>query len=336
MSDFGWREKQSTEEWLYAEGYRFDFYQAVRLLEWLHPKAVSPGEGPEPSHEPVEFRSRPSFDFPASDVHEVVRSAENGPPRMTVNFLALAGAHGPLPAPFTEMLLDALHRKDTALRDFLDVFHHRLVSLMYRVRRTHWPALTARPPHEGPIAESLFALAGLGLPALRNRLSVPDRALLHFAGLMVQHPHSVAGLSALLSGYFHLPINVTQFEGTWCDLSPDQHTRLGTTGQNQILGACVVLGTRVWNQQARISIRIGPMRLTTFTELLPSGSGYLALCDLAALYLGPETAFRFVLTLSAADVPEMRLGRTRLGHTSWLKTRQPIRDDSQVKLRGKG
>lgn len=335
MADFGWRQKQSTEEWLYSEGYRFDFYQAVRLLEWLHPQAVPPGEGPEPGREPVEFRSRIGFDFPASDIHEVVRRGKDSTPQMTVNFLALAGAHGPLPAPFTEMLLEALHRNDHALGDFLDVFHHRLVSLMYRVRRTHWPALTARPPHEGPIAASLFALAGLGLPALRNRLNVPDRALLHFTGLMVQHPRSVAGLAALLTGYFHLPVSVTQFEGAWCDLSPDQHSHIGVSGQNQALGAGVVLGTRVWNQHARITIGLGPMRMSTFADLLPSGNAYLALCDLTALYLGPETGFRFVLTLAAADIPGLTLGKARLGHSSWLKTRPALSDDSQVRLRGK-
>ncbi|MCC7154957.1 MAG: type VI secretion system baseplate subunit TssG, partial [Bryobacterales bacterium] len=127
----------------------------------------------------------------------------------------------------------------------------------------------------------------------------------------------------------------TQFEGAWCDLSPDQHSHIGVSGQNQALGAGVVLGTRVWNQHARITIGLGPMRMSTFADLLPSGNAYLALCDLTALYLGPETGFRFVLTLAAADIPGLTLGKARLGHSSWLKTRPALSDDSQVRLRGK-
>ncbi|MDX6272686.1 MAG: hypothetical protein QOD28_3909, partial [Acidobacteriota bacterium] len=36
MGAYGWGKKSSVIEWLFAEGYRFDFFQAVRLLEILN------------------------------------------------------------------------------------------------------------------------------------------------------------------------------------------------------------------------------------------------------------------------------------------------------------
>lgn len=104
MPQFGWKSETPLKDWLFAEGYKFDFFQAVRLLEILNPECHSAGEGSDPLKEAVRFRSNNSLGFPASDVQEVAPPTEQGhPARMIVNFLGLAGAHGPLPHPFTEL-----------------------------------------------------------------------------------------------------------------------------------------------------------------------------------------------------------------------------------------
>jgi len=65
VNKYGWGKSAAVEDWLFAEGYCFDFFQAVRLLEMIHSngptapgeRLVSPGQGADPTKEIVHFRS---------------------------------------------------------------------------------------------------------------------------------------------------------------------------------------------------------------------------------------------------------------------------------------
>ena len=57
------------------------------------------------------------------------------PWRMRVTFMALAGVQGPLPRAYVERMLGPRARTG-AIRAFLDMFHHRLVSIFYRARKS--------------------------------------------------------------------------------------------------------------------------------------------------------------------------------------------------------
>jgi type VI secretion system protein ImpH len=339
MTLFGWRTEQSVEDWLYAEPYRFDFFQAVRLLELLHRGASSPGAGMDPENEAVRFRSRVGWDFPASEIQQIAPATEPGAPaEMTVNFMGLAGAFGPLATPDTELLLDRARSKDFAMRDFLDIFNHRLLSLMYQVRRLHRVALTSQHPEETRTAQYLYSFFGLGLDELRRQMHTPPRSLLCYAGLFSQQPRSAVGLERILIRQFQIGVSVRQLVGKWRDLESDQWSLIGHRGRNQRLGDAVI-GTRVWDQQGSFAILLGPLRMAQFLDFLPpsprfpgQGTAFPALCELTRFYSGTEIDFHFRLTLRAEDVPESRLGAAQLGWTSWLKTRPSPTDDSQVRL----
>jgi type VI secretion system protein ImpH len=337
MAAYGWGTDRPVAEWLFAEGHRFDFYQAVRLLEMLHPEGLPVGESAMPEREAVRFESNVSLAFPASDVEAVSPPSRRGAPaRLTVNFLGLAGGLGPLPAAYTEMILERLWQKDTALRDFLTMFNHRLVSLMHRVRKRHRVGLAVAPPGQDPLSPYLFSLLGLGTPGLRHRMRTEDRCLLLYTGLLAQRPRSMAGLELLLSDYFRVGLRGRQFIGQWQPISEDQLTKIGVSGQNQYLGRGVVLGTRVWDQQRALELRVGPLTLTQFLDFLPGGRGFLALGQLTRFYVGQELDVSFRFILQAAEVPESYLSARhgpRLGWTSWLKTRAFSEDDSQVQIK---
>src|SRR5215468_9827462 len=139
MATHGWGTAHSVATGLFEEGHRFDFYQAVRLLELLYPSRVAVGTGAEPDKEAVRFTSSASLAFPATAITTIqARNHDVPPAAMTVNFLGLAGCLGPLPAHYTERLLERAWRQDTAFRDFLDIFNHRLVSLLYRAYKKHY------------------------------------------------------------------------------------------------------------------------------------------------------------------------------------------------------
>src|SRR5437764_14810138 len=92
MAAFGWQRENSVREWLFSEAYRFDFFQAVRLLERIFLESAPAGEGPEPENEPVRFSSRVGFDFPAGEVHALLRAPDGSAPLMVPNFLLLPRA----------------------------------------------------------------------------------------------------------------------------------------------------------------------------------------------------------------------------------------------------
>ena len=333
MAIFGWQKEKSIHDWLLAEGYRFDFFQAVRLLELSSPHLTPVGEGFEPDKEPVRFSARVGFDFPAGEVHELVASEAESTPLLITNFLGLAGVTGPLPPPLAELILERVRQKDLGMRDFLDIFNHRLISLMYRTRKIHRVTLSSRSPEQGPMANFLHAFMGLGLNTLRDRMGVPDRALLPYAGLLFQRPRSVAGLERVLSDHFRVNIKVQQFAGAWRDIESDQRTRLGKLGQNQILGQTAVVGSRIWDQQGCFCVVVGPLTLEEYLDFLPTEPAYRPLCELIRFYTGQQFDFRIRLKLKAAETPPLVLGKARLSWTSWLKKSTPLKDP-EVELSG--
>jgi type VI secretion system protein ImpH len=324
-ADLRWGSGASARERLFTDASTFSFYQAVRILSIMHSEA---GPGIEHRSVPVRFRSRMGFEFPGGEIERLLPAADKQVfPEMLVNFLGLAGAHGPLPSVYTEQLLVP---EKSALGDFLDIFNHRLILLLYRVHEMHHPALTPTSPDESLAADHLYAFFGLGRDsssAARNRLSIPDRALLDYAGLLAHRPHSASGLQSVLSDYFQVAVAIEQFTGAWLDLAEDQWTRIGTRqGQNQSLGDGVILGKRVWDEHAGVTICLGPLDLSTFESFLPNGGAHQALCNLCRFYLGEEWDFSFKLELRTDQIPwpafsgaKPGVRRPSLGRLAWLK-----------------
>jgi type VI secretion system protein ImpH len=345
----GWRSGGSVAHTLFEEGWRFEFYQAVRLLERMAGEAVPVGEGTDPGLEAVRFSSRVGFDFPASEVHEIAHPATpGGPVRMTVNVLGLAGALGPLPAPFSELLLERVWAKDPALRDFLDIFNHRLVSLLHRAHKRVRPGLSWERPDREAFPRAAFALMGLGTSGARDRMEVEDRALLQYTGLLARRGRSAVGIEAMVADYFGVGARCTQFVGRWLVLDEDQRTAIGATGaagRNQALsglGSGAVLGGRVWDQAAGFELTLGPLSLGQFLDFLPLGRGFRSLTQLVRFTVGDGLDFSVRLALEGAEIPPCRLGcGPRLGWSAWLTTRPRAgadtdsEIDTQVRLSGK-
>jgi type VI secretion system protein ImpH len=338
MAAYGWGTSASVEAWLLAEGRRFDFYQAVSLLEALCEECLGVGEGAAHAGEAVRFKSTTSLGFPETDIASVEAPRRPGNPfEMTVNFMGLAGALGPLPLPFAEIVFQRAVRGDTAARDFLDIFNHRLVSLMYRVRKRHRIGLGVRSPEVDQAAQHLFALIGLGLPSTRGRLGVSDRSLLYCAGLFAKESRSLAGLVAVLHAHFGVPVRAVGLTGRSYAIEDDDRTAIGPSGKNRRLGRGAVLGRRVWDQQAAFDIEMGPLGLADFHRFLPGGDALGPLVEMVRFYAGETFDFRLRLSLDPAEVPPARLGRggrVVLGYAAWIGSVRPGQPPRSVVLSG--
>ena len=177
---------------------------------------------------------------------------------MMVTFLGLSGPAACCPQHYTQLVIDRVRQKDFALRDFLDLFHHRLVSLFYRAwEKYRLPlayeraARTLPEPVEDLFTRSLFCLVGLGTDGLRGRLQIPDAAFLYYSGHFAHAPRNVAALECILGEALRLPVQVVQFQGQWLYLRAEDQSRFSALaepwGRNCRLGQNVVAGQRVWS-----------------------------------------------------------------------------------------
>jgi type VI secretion system protein ImpH len=355
----------SIERALYAESGRFNFFQAVSLLEELGQGSYGVGRGSSPRDEAVRFRAALGSVFPQNSIHalEPAPSGEDSAV-MTVAFLGLTGPSGVLPRHYTELLtrIERLAKSSEkhALRDWLDLFNHRLIGLFYRAwTKYRFPSAYSRREfawrEPDTFTEAVFSLAGLGFPSLKQRLRVSttsgdifsrhecvlaeikDLSLLRYSGLLAQRPRTASNLGQLLRDYIALPVEVEQFDGQWLVLESENRTQLAAQIGNNQLGVSAIAGERVWDRQSKIRLRIGPLDYRQFAELLPDQSPqperktFFVLCHLARLYLGPETDFRVQLVLRRDELPPCRLSDDaetgpRLGWNAWLYGEQPSED----------
>jgi type VI secretion system protein ImpH len=338
-------------ERLFAEPHRFRFFQAVRLLEREASRRAARRGGPkvgeeaEPRFEPVRFRSHVSLGFTPSEIVEMKPSPEpreaggaRPPPEMTVAFFGLAGAKGVLPFHYTALLIRSLRAKSVALRDFLDVFNHRLIALFARAWAKYRLPIVyegAAAPGTDPISASVRALVGLGGETLHGHTRVGDETILHYAGHFAHNPRSASGLEAVLSDYFRRAVRVEQFRGRWLNLSPMEQTALPgddeRRGRYAELGSTATLGRRVWDVQGSFRLHIGPLDYAQFLRFMPDGEDLKRAVELTELYVGTALRFDVQLTLRKDCVPATRLdGMGRLGWNSWLRHQPFIVDASDA------
>jgi type VI secretion system protein ImpH len=345
-----WRSDVALSQLVHDEPYRFEFFQAVRLLERLDPDRAPVGYLSPPSAEVVRFLTKLAISFPASQLDRLEPSKQpGGPQRLTVSFLGLTGPLGVLPHPYTELLLRRELVRDRTAAEFFDLFNHRLVSLFYRAWEKHHPIVayerglrasdrtsvwfpqshdqsgelaSASSPSrttsivpsdrlaELPPSKYLYDLVGLGVPALRRRSCLPDRVLLFYAGLFAQRHRSAGGLENLLRAYFQLPISVLPLQGQWIKLAPDDRTSLG--GKHNELGSGMVLGRRVWDVQGKIRLKLGPLTFQQYLEFQPDQPAFRALSQLTRLYVNLEFDIDIQLVLKAQEIPRFGLPADRM------------------------
>ena len=360
--------RQSVAARLYREPFAFDFFQSVRILEKLASDRFPVGRNHPPLAEVVRFRAQMSLNFPPSTIYDLQPATVEMPvPTLIVSFFGLTGPSGVLPRHYTELLLrterDIRGAERYLLRDWLDLFNHRLISLFYR----SWEKYRFYIPYERGegrgneqdlFTRSLMSLIGLGEAPLRNRLRVSvrdsgahalkerplarveDLALIYYSGYLAHRPRCAAGLEAMLHDYFQLPVEVRQFQGEWLHLEPSNQSRLGDPNGNSILGVNLVAGERVWDVQGKIRIRVGPLNYEQFEAFLPDRAPvperkrFFELVHLARLYAGPELAFDVQLLLAPEAVPECQLAEStadgpQLGWNAWIRSQclaQPAAD----------
>lgn len=321
------------------EPWRFDFFQAVRRIEMAQPRFPRIGTSARPSEDPVRFGQLPSLAFAPSTIAQFIPASDGRPPRLLELFFGLLGPNGPLPLHLTDYARERMTRwHDPTLVRFLDVFHHRMLSLLYRAWAISRPTVSCdREDSDRPdsdwFARYLASLCGYGFTELRNRDAMPDRARLYYAGLLAAQTRHPYGLRALLTDFFGLPFAVQEFVGEWVRLPPQAECRLGIGLHSRTLGMSALLGACIWSVQHRFRLILGPVSFADFRRFLPGSPGLRRTITIVRTYVGDELAWNLNLVLKRDEVPGLALGREgQLGWTTWLPSARLERDPDDLVL----
>jgi len=323
---------------LFDEPYKFEFFQAVRLLERIFPERSAVTRSVTPQNEVVRFRSNASLRFPPSEIYEIKETEDEFSDQtkleMFVNFMGMLGIVGVLPIHYTELAVERARYRDTAFWSFLDIFSHRAISMFFRAwEKYRFPVQYERGNDD--FTAYLFDFVGLGTQGLRGRMSLDDENLLPYSGLILQKPHSTSALEQILADYFRVKAIIQQFSGQWLTLDDESITRLGNA--NSSLGTTAIAGTKVWDYQSKFRAVFGSLKFTEFQAFLPIGVAYKPMLSIIRFMISEELDFDVQLKLKAKEVPSTILTtrakrRPMLGWTSFLKTKPFKQDDEQVIL----
>jgi type VI secretion system protein ImpH len=344
------RKNPAVIELLQQSPERVAFFQAVRLLEraavfhnrqrpgsLINERAV--GQFTPPNTEAMRFRAYLSLGFPGSEIIRVQQQPlEQGRRwQLVVGFMGLTGSTGVLPFHYTEILFQRLKLRDESLRDFLDMFNHRTVSLFFQagvkyrlpIAYERHKLLQQRREKLDTHTHAILSLLGLGTDHQLDQLKIHHETLVYFAGLLSQRTRSADGLGRMLSHYFAVPVKIEEFVGEWHDLIDDVRSRLpypgNPLGQNACLGRSAILGGKGWFAQGKIRVVLGPLNHEQFQQFAPGTSNLRQLHELVQLYSGTELDTEYVLQVARRHIPNrIQLRQATpptIGWDTWLASK---------------
>ena len=305
----------------------FDFFALLRRVDALRRDQPRTGEALRPRQEGLRLAQAADLDFAPAALQQLQRRSDAAP-RLVVRFFGLLGPQGPMPLHFTEFVRDRTHHHgDTTLAHFLDMFHHRLLSLFYRAWAQSQPVVHLDRPQEDRYRAWLAACAG----APPHSGALPESAFAFHAGALAGRSRHPEALAQVLQQYFGVSARVEQHVGHWLPIDAAEHSQLGHArnrlergagrghGAPAQLGVAANAGSRVWDRQYRFRLHLGPLDLAQYAAFLPGGAAWPALLHWVQVLASRELQWDLQLTLSPAARPSARLGHnTRLGVVGWL------------------
>ncbi|MEM9188094.1 MAG: type VI secretion system baseplate subunit TssG [Myxococcota bacterium] len=314
---------------------RSRFFELVSLLERLTPDAERVGSSGPPSAEAIRFRHMPDLsfaagDFAAGELKRVPSIADDplSPPKflieLSTTFLGLGGATSPLPSYMTEEI--AQEDPHVAVRrDFLDVFHHRLISLLFRLWSRYNYAREFQSDLADPWTRRTLAFVGCDPYELEPSEHIPRWMLLRLTPLLVGRNRGARSLEVALQQILgtdlpELKVGVKQFVGGWVPMDDDERCALGK--DNNRLGVDALLGKRVFDRTGNFAVCLEPVPANAYPRLLKDGDLLPVVRDVVRLFSRDGMDFDLELVLDEDAVPTMTLsagGGSTLGKNSWLR-----------------
>jgi type VI secretion system protein ImpH len=308
---------------LSADARRYAFFRLVYLLERVHAKAPAVGQLGPPTDERIRLRADTALIFSSSDVTalaQVKYPDEIERTRVTSAFMGLYGAVSPLPTHYVEQLAQGEYQGGPQpVREFLDVFHHRLLSLLYRTWTKYRFAMMYRKRGVDPFTRRM--VCAVGLDGFRAAEGTIDRFLmLRYAPLLASKSRSARGLEVVLSEMFgSMGVRIEQFVGHWLKLEKPLRNQLGVS--NHQLGESLTIGRYVYDGNGRFTVVLGPLGYDEYLSFLPGGHQRPVLRSVIATFTRGQQDVMLELHVKTDEAPRFQLGSEKaasLQRTAWL------------------
>ena len=278
-----------------------------------------------PSKEHIRFRAARHMGFPPADIARISLEEAPGdgsgePPSRYVieaTCLGLYGPDSPLPAYVNERIV-ARDRDTTALRDFLDLFNHRILTLLCRIGRRYRHIRVFDGDATDEISLLCGALIGEPDPETRPSNNEARAHRLRNAARLGLFAVSARTLEAIVSDRFGgVDVRIEEFVRRTVFICDEQRNRLGTRGN--VLGESALLGDRVASRTSRIRLWLGPFSAVRLHAFLPGGEARHILDTLLRRVLPAPFDHDVVLRVAPDAVMPARLGCAgRLALDAWL------------------
>ena len=311
-----------------AQPWRHSF---VALMRQLAAQSDMPpvGRAQRPQQENFRLGQTASLGFAPREI-ERVQVDPHQRVHIQLYGLGMLGPNGSLPLHVSELVQARVQTKrDHTLANFLDLFHHRAFSHIYRA----WAQSQSAAGLDRATAETftpyIARLAGDEPTELQDtqRHPLSPHARWASAAHRIRAARNPEGLVHTLQHYFGVPVKLLEYQLHWMPLQSQDQTQLGRPLPSSLMGQGAVAGQTVPDRQSKFRLIIGPLSLDAYLRLTPAGKAkgqsqsndLDALIELVRAFVGYEYVWDVQLLMQRQQVQTAQLGGPQqLGWTTWL------------------
>jgi type VI secretion system ImpH/TssG family protein len=212
-----------------------------------------------------------------------------------------------MPLDFTHYVFRRSNNQfDHTWRRFLDILHHRFLSLFYRAFARSEQAVSFDRENDDPVTDIFKSLAGLP----PDQVFKDRRRGWRFLGYPHQFGMKIktrAVLEDILRRSFRMDVAVRDLVMASYDIPPENRAVLGSR-DTATLGVNLQIGRSYYSAREKFEIRIGPVDYGICRLLLPGESGFALLAEIVNLYLARPLDYDLVFTINGDSIPRPALG----------------------------
>ncbi|WP_280810610.1 type VI secretion system baseplate subunit TssG [Variovorax boronicumulans] len=240
-------------------------------------------------------------------------------PMVRVYGLGLLGPNGPLPLHYTELVRERTeNHNDSTLADFLDLFHHRYLTHMYRAWAQSQAAAGLDRPGDEVFSRYVARLTGHDPLEIRDS-ALPAHARLAASTHLAREARNPDGLAATLARFFAVPVQLQEFVLHWIRIDDEDQSHLGQARASSVMGIGAIAGEVVADRQNKFRLVIGPLTLDQYLRFTPNGQDLPLLVEWVRGFVGHEFVWEVELRVRNDSTPPARLDDSeKLGWSTWL------------------
>lgn len=260
----------------------------------------------------VRFTAKKSLAFPASDIDSltVVETTTGKEIEVNITFMGLFGPASPLPAFYTERLLQA-DDDSNATAQFLDMFNHHIVSLLQQAWEKYRYYSLYKLDAQDRFSGWMFKLSGVDTRKQCERLGLDWTKLLPLMGLMTGRVKNASTLKTILEHYFDgIKWDIEECIQRRISIPDDQFHRMGVSSAN--MGMDIVLGDEIEDQTGKFRVHVYFTSDQQYEDLLPGSEQHQILTNLISFYLRDQLEFDLCLHCSHHEFTALSLDENQL------------------------